>query len=186
MYSHVANKEELIELVVDEVYGEMEVPAATGRGDWRTAAETSARSMRAAILRHPWIASLLGEVGMAYLGPNMMRLSDEALGLYEAAGFTDVEEAHGAMSTVFSYTIGTAVTEAAFLTALARSGRGEQEWVEGIWAAAIAAAEPHPRLRKRYAVLQGVDAGSVRSSGFGQGLSYVLDGIQARLEGAGA
>ncbi|MFF0451168.1 TetR/AcrR family transcriptional regulator C-terminal domain-containing protein [Streptomyces sp. NPDC004609] len=184
MYSHVTNKEELIELVVDEVYGEIEVPPATGREDWRPAAERCARSLREAILRHPWIASVLGEVGMAYLGPNMMRLSDAALGIFEAAGFDDLAEADTLMSTVFSYVIGTTITEAAFLTTLARSGKGEQEWVEEIWPAAVAAAQPYPRLRKRYAALQHVEADRERGSAFDVGLACVLDGVEARIRTA--
>ena len=52
VYWHVANKDELLELVVDEVYGEIEVPAVSGQGEWRAAAESSARSFRAATRRN--------------------------------------------------------------------------------------------------------------------------------------
>lgn len=37
LYRHVANKDELIELVVDEVYGEMQVPDADDPAAWRAA-----------------------------------------------------------------------------------------------------------------------------------------------------
>ncbi|MFE0421142.1 TetR/AcrR family transcriptional regulator C-terminal domain-containing protein [Streptomyces sp. NPDC058953] len=181
MYSHVANKEELIELVVDEVYGEIEVPEATGPDDWRRALEEFAHSFRATILRHPWMASVLGEVGMAYLGPNMMRLSDRGLGIFEAGGCDDPETADTLMTTVIAFVIGTALTEAAYLTSLNRSGRTEQEWLESVWPAAVAAAEPYPRLRKRYAQLGATDAANTRGSSFDQGLACVLDGVETRL-----
>jgi len=41
VYWHVANKEELIELVVDEVYGEIEVPEVSDPSQWREAADLS-------------------------------------------------------------------------------------------------------------------------------------------------
>ncbi|QDY77716.1 TetR/AcrR family transcriptional regulator C-terminal domain-containing protein [Streptomyces qinzhouensis] len=182
MYSHVANKEELIELVVDEVFGEIDVPEPAGPDDWRPALEHFAHSFRAAILRHPWMASVLGEVGMSYLGPNMMRLSDRLLGIFEAAGCDDVEAADILGSTLIAFVLGTALTEAAYLTALARSGRTEEEWMAGVRPAAMAAAEPFPRLRRRYAALADAEqVSSTRGSAFDQGLACVIDGIAARL-----
>src|SRR6478672_5502572 len=37
LYRHVASKDELIELVADEVYGEMEVPTISDPAEWRQA-----------------------------------------------------------------------------------------------------------------------------------------------------
>ncbi|MFC7587896.1 TetR/AcrR family transcriptional regulator [Nonomuraea antimicrobica] len=87
LYRHVANKDELIELVVDEVYGEMRVPDAGDPAHWRAAVTDAARSLRSMVLRHPWIVSVLGQVGLAYLGPNLMRQSERLLALFQAAGF---------------------------------------------------------------------------------------------------
>src|SRR5688500_3128895 len=129
IYRHVANKDELIELVVDEVYGELEVPSAGTRSDWRTAATGAAHRLRAMALRHPWVASVLGQVGLSHLGPNVMQMSDRMLAVFETAGFP-AEETDQAMSTVIAYVIGMATTEAAYLSMIARSGSTEQEWVE--------------------------------------------------------
>ncbi|MFD9720848.1 TetR/AcrR family transcriptional regulator [Streptomyces sp. NPDC059076] len=179
MYSHVANKDELIELVVDEVYGEIEVPAADGSPQWREAMEKVAHSLRATILRHPWLASLLGGAGTAYLGPNMMRLSDEILGVLESAGF-ELDEGDVVGTTVFAFVVGMATSEAAWLTSLARSGQSEQEWLDRIWPAAEAAVQSYPRLKRQYAGIRNPDAQTARSTKFDQGLSAVLDGIAAR------
>ncbi len=89
LYRHVTNRDELIELVVDHVYGEIELPGKTG--DWRAALTACAAGLRAMILRHPWIASVLGQVGMSYLGPNVMRLNEGMLTLFESAGFPGTE-----------------------------------------------------------------------------------------------
>ncbi|MFE2747149.1 TetR/AcrR family transcriptional regulator [Streptomyces scopuliridis] len=179
MYSHVANKDELIELVVDEIYGEIELADAGDPAEWRATTTRCAHSLRSAFLRHPWIVSVLGEVGVAYLGPNILRLSESLLTVFEEAGFS-LAEADEAVNTVVSYVIGISTSEAAWLTALARSGRSEQEWMDRLWPAAEQAVAPYPRLRRLYAAQRGQDRGGAREDHFDGGLACVLDGLEAR------
>jgi AcrR family transcriptional regulator len=175
LYRHVANKDELIELVVDEVYGELENPAAEG---WRGSLTAAAHSVRAMILRHPWMASVLGQVGLSYLGPNVMRLNESLLAALETDGFT-LEDADQAVSAVVSYVIGMSTAEAAWLTTLARSGRAEAEWIADLRPAALAAAESYPRLR---ALLERTDdtPDATREDNFTYGLNRLLDGLEHR------
>ncbi|MFG2379694.1 TetR/AcrR family transcriptional regulator [Streptomyces avermitilis] len=182
LYRHVANKDELIELAVDEIYGEIglsDAPAAPER--WRADAAHCAHSLRTTMLRHPWIASVRGEMGMAHLGPNWMRLSEAMLGVFTTAGFPR-DEADRAVATLIAYVTGTATSEAAWLTALARSGRSEQEWVDELWPAAEQAAQAYPRLREGYAEQRGKDPRKSREEGFQYGLDRVLDGLETRLK----
>ncbi len=180
LYSHVANKDELVELVVDEVYGEIEMPAGGDPADWRADVTRCAHALRSAFLRHPWIASVVGEAGVAHLGPNMLRLSEGLLALFEGAGFS-LEEADRAVNTVVSYVIGMTTAEAAWLTTLARSGRSEREWVEHLWPAAEEAVQPYPRLRTLYAARRDHGAAGTRDDSFDDGLACVLDGLEVRL-----
>ncbi|MFI1430231.1 TetR/AcrR family transcriptional regulator [Streptomyces lydicus] len=166
LYRHVANKDELIELVVDEVYGELEVPAADA-ADWRTPAARSAYSLRAIILRHPWVASVLGQVGLIHLGPNVTKMSERMAAVYRAAGFPSDETGH-AMKTVISYVIGMATSEAAYLSLIARSGKSEREFIESL----RSAGEEGP---------QAEDPETARDETFDYGLRRVLDGLQVRL-----
>ncbi|GAA3125827.1 TetR/AcrR family transcriptional regulator C-terminal domain-containing protein [Planomonospora alba] len=184
LYRHVAGKDELIELVVDEAYGEVRVPEADPPGDWRGALAEGARSLRAMILRHPWIAPMLGQAGLATLGPNLMRQSERMITLFRAAGFPP-GEADQAMNTLIAYVIGMATSEAAYLSMLARSGRTEQEWAESLRPVVEQAMRDHPRLREAHAAQHGGDPERVREEGFGYGLERVLDGLQARLGPAG-
>lgn len=179
LYRHVANKDELIELVVDEIYGEMEVPDADP-ANWRAPAERCARSMRSTVLRHPWIVSVLSQAGLAYLGPNYVRQSDRTLAVFEAAGF-DLTEADQAVSTVFAYVIGLATSEAAYLTMIARSGQTEQDWMNSLRPAAEQAIEDHPRLQRGNLSQWDKDPQQIRDEKFEYGLARVLDGLETRL-----
>src|SRR5690349_21642706 len=78
LYWHVANKDDLLELVVDEVLGEIYVPEP-GDTHWRMALSVMANGMRTAFLRHPWVLSLLGT--KPTLGPNAMRMGERSVAL---------------------------------------------------------------------------------------------------------
>ncbi|MEU4798229.1 TetR/AcrR family transcriptional regulator [Streptomyces sp. NPDC023327] len=180
LYRHVANRDELIELVVDEVYGELRIPAARDETEWRAAAVDAAHSLRAMALRHPWVASVLGQVGLSHLGPNAMRMADQLLALFETAGFPS-HETDRAMSTLVSYVIGMATSEAAYLSMIARSGSTEREWVESLRPALEEATRDHPRLAEGHAAQRDKDPAKVRDESFDYGLQCTLDGLTARL-----
>jgi AcrR family transcriptional regulator len=181
VYWHVANKEELLELVVDQIYGEIEVPTVARPREWRPAALACAESFRSMVVRHPWMAVTLAEVGLTYLGPNMMRVSDRMLTLYEDGGF-DLLEADQAAKTVIAFVLGYASSEAATLTQLHRSGLSMDEWMAKVWPAAEEAAQEHPRMKALYAAYRGMDATESNEDTFDYGLARVLDGLEARLQ----
>ncbi|MEV0199096.1 TetR/AcrR family transcriptional regulator [Nonomuraea sp. NPDC050691] len=188
LYRHVANKDELIELVVDEVYGELEVPEPGGSeapDGWRESVAASAGGLRAMILRHPWVASVLGQVGLARLGPNLTRQSERMLALFHRAGFPS-DEADRAMNTVIAYVVGMTVSEAAYLSMLARSGQSEQELMEGLRRVAEETVRDLPLLREGYERRGGEDPSRLRDESFAYGLERFLDGLQARLESLGS
>ncbi|WP_410659917.1 TetR/AcrR family transcriptional regulator [Amycolatopsis sp. lyj-112] len=177
MYTHVAGKDELVELVVDEIYGEVEPPRP---GQWRTAATRFAHDLRSTFLRHPWIGSLLGEAGVAYLGPNVLMLSEATLALFEDAGFS-LDDADLALNTVMAYVVGRATSEAAWLTTLNRSGQTEQAWKAQLWPAAEQAVREYPRLKKLYAAQRNQKPDETNNADFERGLECVLDGLATKL-----
>src|SRR5688572_10263260 len=109
LYWHVANKDELLDLAIDEVWGEVYVPD-TGDTGWRTAASVFATGMRSMLLRHPWVMGLLGV--RANIGPNTMRVSERAVLVFTAAGFQGMEMAY-ATSLLTSHVIGSSLSVAA-------------------------------------------------------------------------
>ncbi|MEV8531494.1 TetR/AcrR family transcriptional regulator [Streptomyces sp. NPDC051211] len=182
LYRHVANKDELIELVVDEVYGELEVPDLRDPADWRAAVARSGHSLREVALRHPWVAAVLGQVGLAHLGPNLMRMSERMLALFQRAGFP-AGEPEPAMKAVIAYVVGSATSEAAYLSLLARSGQDEREWVRSLTPAAEQALADHPLMRENASAARRGDPRRVREENFDYGLQRVLDGLETRLPG---
>jgi AcrR family transcriptional regulator len=178
LYRHVATKDELMELAVDEVVAEITVPAA-GDAGWREAAAGTARSFRATALRHPWVSAVLGQAGLAYLGPNLMSLSERLAGLFITAGFPDPS---GAIDVVLSYVIGMSTTEAAWLTTVARSGQTEAAFIAALMPAAAEAAAGYDHLAESYAAPP-PDPVELRDTKFANGLEIVLDGLALRLPG---
>jgi AcrR family transcriptional regulator len=84
LYYYVANKDEILNGIVDMVVSEIELPPSGD--DWRTALRRSAISAHEILVRHPWSASLVlsgGGVSAARL-----RLMDAILGTLRGAGFS--------------------------------------------------------------------------------------------------
>ncbi|MEV8539196.1 TetR/AcrR family transcriptional regulator C-terminal domain-containing protein [Streptomyces sp. NPDC051572] len=179
LYRHVATKDELMELAVDEVAAEIHVPAADA-ADWRAAVTEAAASFRTTALRHRWLSSVLGQAGLAYLGPNLMSFSERLAALFTAVGFP---EPSGAIDAVLSYTIGMSTTEAAWLTTVARSGESEAEFIARLMPAAQQAAAGHAHLAGSYAesAATSTDPVALRDGKFAYGLDVVLDGLSLRL-----
>ncbi|HEY8978397.1 MAG TPA: TetR/AcrR family transcriptional regulator C-terminal domain-containing protein [Streptomyces sp.] len=175
LYRHVATKEELMELAADEVFGEISVPAD---GPWRTAVTEAAFSFRATILRHPWLASVLGQAGLAYLGPNLMSRTESLAALFVRAGFP---EPGNAISALLSYVTGMSATEAAWLSTVARSGDTETEFVARLMPAAEQAAAGYTHLADGYRAQDGQGPSEARELKFRYGLDVVLDGLALRL-----
>lgn len=180
VYWHVANKEELMELVIDHVYGELEVAEISNPAEWRQGATDFAHSFRGMILRHPWMGSTLADVGVTYFGPNVLRMSDRMLALYETAGF-DLVEANQASTAVLGFVVGIASTEAATLSKVKRSGMSATDWMASVWPAAQQAAESYPRVKALYAAHNAQETADNGNETFDYGLARVLDGLETRL-----
>jgi AcrR family transcriptional regulator len=104
LYWHVQTKDDLIELVIDEVYGEVDVPEPELAG-WRAGAILLAHSLRAAIMRHTWLPEVVNT--RPSLGPKAKSLGSRGTVLFGAAGFAEREAAY-AMGSLMSYVIGSA------------------------------------------------------------------------------
>jgi AcrR family transcriptional regulator len=180
LYRHVATKDELMELAVDAIVAELPIPHADP--DWRGAAEEAAHAFRGWLLRHPWTMSVLGQMGLAYLGPNLMAYMAGLAELFAEAGFADPAIATDA---VLSYVVGMATTETAWLATVARSGEPEVDFIARLMPAAREAAAGHRVLAEAYDRTRDVaaDPPAQRDAKFADALAVVLDGLALRLPG---
>ena len=106
LYNHVANKGDLLDGMIDLVFGEIEAPAAGG--DWRAELRKRAISTREALLRHPWA---VGEMeGRTNHGPSNLKVHDAVLGCLRGAGFS-IEMTVHAMSVQDAYIYGFALQQ---------------------------------------------------------------------------
>ena len=107
LYNHVANKDNLLDGMVDLVFSEIELPS--GEGDWKTAMRTRAQSGPAGTARHPWAIALMST--RTSPGNATLRHHDAVIGSLRTAGFSIALAAH-AFSALDSYIYGFALQEA--------------------------------------------------------------------------
>ena len=106
IYHHFANKDEVIDGIIDIVFGEIDLPVAGA--DWTTAMRRRGISLRDVLARHRWAIGLMES--RANPGPSNLRHHDAVLGNLRAAGFDIVMAAH-AYSLLDSYIYGFALTK---------------------------------------------------------------------------
>jgi AcrR family transcriptional regulator len=106
IYRHVANKEDLLDAMVDVVFAGMYPPAI--RGDWKTELRKRGVSAREALRRHPWAIGLM-ETRMNP-GPASALHHNATMGCLREAGFPFRDAIH-AYSVLDSYTYGFALQE---------------------------------------------------------------------------
>ena len=84
LYNHVANKDEIIDGIVDRVVSVIEVPDFSL--DWKTAMRRRSTSAHEVLLRHPWATMPL--VSRINVGPAMLGYINATLGCLFEAGFS--------------------------------------------------------------------------------------------------
>jgi AcrR family transcriptional regulator len=107
LYNHVANKDDMLDGIVDLVFGEIHLPSGTT--DWRAAMRQRAISAREVLAHHRWAIALMQS--RISPGPATLRHHDAVIGSLRAGGFS-VEMAAHAFSALDSYIYGFALQEA--------------------------------------------------------------------------
>ncbi|RZU18358.1 TetR family transcriptional regulator [Kribbella rubisoli] len=177
LYWHVPTKDDLVDLLIDQVWGEIDVPEPELAG-WRSGALLFGHSLRSAVLRHPWLPEVM--YTRPSIGPNAMALGERGLVLFGAAGFTP-REVDLAMGSVMSYVLGTASAEVATREMVRKSGRSEESWVSELLEQAQSVATDYPRMQESVRRRTSVNLDSELTGNFVFGLDALLDGLQSRV-----
>ena len=173
LYKHVANKEDLLDGMVDIVFSEIELPS--GDLDWRSAMRCRAISTREALKRHSWA---IGMMESRHPGPANLRNHNAVMGCLRRAGFSFNLAIH-AYSVQDAYIYGFALQErdTAFETPDS-AGEAAQKRAQ-----TIGALENYPYLLEIATKLP--DSGYDNAVEFAWGLDLILDGLD-RLRHTGA
>jgi AcrR family transcriptional regulator len=178
LYTYVPGKAELLDLMLDTVYGQMP-RGDLSRTPWRERLAAVAQENRDMFDRHPWVADIA--TNRPPLGPGLMAKYEHELTAFDGLGLDDVE-----MDAALTFLLGF-VHAAARSAAEAAAVRQDSEMSEEQWWAANAPLLTRVFDQNRYPTASRVGA----AAGAAHGAAYSPDhayhfGLQRILDGLGA
>jgi AcrR family transcriptional regulator len=171
LYNHVANKDDILDGMVDLVVSEIDLPSDTV--DWKEAMRRRAISAQSVFSRHPWASGLVDS--RVSSGPARLRYFDWVVGTLRRAGFT-LEMAARAFSVLDSYIYGFGRQQ---LNISVGSDIKPEEMAEAFLRAIPA--DEYPYLREMV-VEYAMDSDHDESADFAFGLDLILDGLERLLD----
>ncbi|WP_369166475.1 TetR/AcrR family transcriptional regulator [Streptomyces sp. R28] len=170
LYSYIAGKEELLDLMVDAAYAEIR-PVGD---DWREVLRSLAETTRQAAHEHEWLADLLG--GRPQLGPHALARGEAVVAALDGI---DVDDIMPVVTAVDAYVIGAVRREIAERRAERATGMDEKRWQAslGPYLERTFATGRFPALATVVHDAAHLDADHT----FRIGLDFLLDGIEARI-----
>jgi AcrR family transcriptional regulator len=179
LYRYVETKDDLLDLMTDQVFGEGTF-AESHLDDWRDDLRRSAMGYRRLMLRHPWVLSI--GVSRPPLGPNVLRRTEWMLGTMEGLGLS-IQEISEFTGTVIAYVRGVVLAEIGEAEVVRRTGQTEDDYrrLVGPYLMQVLAAGQHPLMAR---FVHEADEHPDPDRVFRSGLERVLDGVAAGLERA--
>ncbi len=171
LYNHVANKDDILDGMVDLVVSEIDLPSDTV--DWKEAMRRRAISAQSVFSRHPWASALIDSRMSS--GPARLRYFDWMFGTLRRAGFT-LEMAARAFSVLDSYIYGFGRQQ---LNMSAGRDIKPEEMAEAFLHALPA--DEYPYLREMV-VEYAMNSGHDEEADFEFGLNLILDGLERLLD----
>jgi AcrR family transcriptional regulator len=177
LYTHIDRKEDLFDLMVDEIVHELLLPEEELFLDWREGLAGIARRERQAILEHPWLIEVLGQ--RLTPGPYRLRHIEQSMRAAQGLGL-DGPETIRIVWAIKHYMLGCVVRENldSDLHRKDACGQSHAEAVRPYLLAMMADGDfPHLRPLIESAALVKPTA----DERFEQGLAWLLDGIEASV-----
>ena len=181
LYWHVANKDQLLDLMQDALMAEVTVPEASS--DWRADVRQLAHNVRGMLLRHRWVMDFVGS--RPPLGPNTMLHLEGTLRMLDGIGL-DLNTVMWILETVQTYVMGAVLRELRelrFQRDEEAAGFTEEEWqpAQAAWRDRLAADGRFTRVVEFIDEDIDPDAEETRDERFEFGLDCVIDGIAAKV-----
>ncbi|MEV4754094.1 TetR/AcrR family transcriptional regulator [Micromonospora sp. NPDC049559] len=177
LYRYVPKRDDLVDLMVDAVLGEVELPERPS-GDWRADLSLVAHQTRAAGLRHPWQVTLARR---PTLGPHSLRIYDFALRALDGFGL-HIDEMTSLCGMVGDYVASAVRDEIGWLDQARRTGMDRRRWMGeyvGPYVRQVVESGRYPMFNRT--IREGRLAHLPPDARFQYGLDRVLNGIAAAL-----
>jgi AcrR family transcriptional regulator len=172
LYNHVANKDDILDGLVDVAFSEVGLPDLGS--NWKEAMRLRAMSVRQMLIRHPWAVGLMESRSTA--GPANLRHHDAVIGSLRRAGFS-IEMAAHAYSVMDSYIYGFALQQVNL-----PAGAGERAPEVARTFLRQFRAEEYPNLAEMV-VEHAMKPGYDYADEFEFGLDLILDGLERLRNG---
>lgn len=179
LYRYVESKEEVIDLMVNHVFGtDFRFEAS---GDARGDLARFARAMRALLLAHPWMA--VHGAGRPTLGPHILEMVETVLAAIDGLGLK-IDEMLLAVGTIDAYVRGRVLDQLAEQEAIRRSGFTQEQWLERMepWMAGILESDRFPLVKRIVIDARTPHDPDRIEKQFEGGLEQVLDGLLASVK----
>ncbi|TQJ01762.1 TetR family transcriptional regulator [Amycolatopsis cihanbeyliensis] len=172
LYHHVANKDEILDGIVDLIFGQIELPGH--QAGWKVAVRRRAISARTVLSRHTWALGLLES--RRDPGPATLRHHDRVIGCLRDAGFSIAMAAH-AVSAIDSYIYGFVLQE----SSLPFDTPEEIEEIAGTITSRMPP-DTYPHLTEMITD-HALRPGYTYTDEFAFGLDLIIDGLERVLHG---
>ena len=167
LYHHLANKDDILDGMVDQVFAEIELPSFTD--GWKVAMRVRTISVRAVLIRHPWAIGIMES--RTSPGPATLRHHDAVLGCLRTDGFS-IDMAGHAFALIDSYVYGFVLQE---VNLPFEHGDDMVEAVESILPELPMRDYPH---LSEFAIERVMQPGYRFGAEFDFGLEVILDGLE--------
>ncbi|MFE9097938.1 TetR/AcrR family transcriptional regulator [Streptomyces sp. NPDC007264] len=185
VYWYVDTKDDLLELALDAVFGEMRLPVADSDSDsdddWRDQLRALATEYRALLVRHPWLSPLAGT--FLNIGPHSI---DFSLAVQRVIRLTGLP-AHGqmgAISAVFQFVYGFGTIEGHFIERCAAAGMSQDEYFRHAMSAVTRSPELSEVVHRSADLMEargGDTVEEMRERDFAFALEMLIAGIEAMV-----
>jgi AcrR family transcriptional regulator len=191
VYWYVDTKDDLLELALDAVFGEMRAPAGIpgdeeeSTADWRDQLRELAVDYRAVLVRHPWVSPLAGV--FLNIGPNYLGFSFAVQRVIRRTGLP-LSEQTAAISAVFQFVYGFGTIEGHFIERCAAAGVSGDEYLTEAMAVVMQAPQLGHDMGQSKTIMDargGDTVAEMFERDFSTALEIVIGGIEARVTAVG-
>ncbi|MFE0516765.1 TetR/AcrR family transcriptional regulator [Streptomyces sp. NPDC058964] len=179
LYWYVDTKDDLLELALDRVFGELRLPDPEAAGeDWRDQLRTLATEYRVLLVRHPWLSPLAGRY--LNIGPNSLAFSRRVQRVVRRSGLP-AHGVTGAISAVFQFVYGYGTIQGHFADRVAAAGMTADEYFRTVMSAVSEAPQTADVVRESEDIMAARGGDTVEEM-LDRDFTFALDLLVAGIE----